>query len=62
MHHNDHISGHHHWFAREMTSDERVQKFHTDHVSLRKGRPVSQKARRKTFRARGQILKSNPIE
>ena len=46
MHHNDHISGHHHWFAREMTSDERV----------------SQKARRKTFRARGQILKSNPIE
>ena len=24
----------HHWFPREMTSEKRVQKFHTDDLSL----------------------------
>ena len=28
------ISRRHHWFPREMTSEERAQKFYTDDVSL----------------------------
>ena len=28
------ITRRHHWFPREMTSEKRVQKFHTDDVSL----------------------------
>ena len=28
------ISPRHHWFPREMTSEERERKFHTDDVSL----------------------------
>ena len=29
-------AGRHHWFSREMTSEKRAQKFHTDDASLLK--------------------------